>query len=279
MTKYETIWPHPFAACAIWMEIWTAWTTAFAWWLPHPLAGGEAVQGSFRRAAGPPDEAVWRSGGTFSSPGLGGQCDRGSFEEALDGSFEHGVEDTEAEEPRDHATNGHAAEIASGIELEEVSNPLEAVPDVDAGGSALGEECEETGESSATGTEEGDETPEGVYKPEIAGSIVLTASDGLSSAVVFGEVPSYSGDDSLCEAVSEAACGRALFEDGGGSGGEEHGETAEIVDGAGGGEILDALPDGAKDRDGNLEGDSEFEFECCGFGRCRNAGNASRFDG
>ncbi|MGO9546191.1 MAG: hypothetical protein ACLPPF_15530 [Rhodomicrobium sp.] len=37
MKKIETIWPHPAAAWAMWMEAWTAWGTTFMWWIPQPL--------------------------------------------------------------------------------------------------------------------------------------------------------------------------------------------------------------------------------------------------
>jgi F-type H+-transporting ATPase subunit beta len=36
MKKIETIWPHPAAAYAMWIELWTAWSTAWLWWMPQP---------------------------------------------------------------------------------------------------------------------------------------------------------------------------------------------------------------------------------------------------
>ncbi len=37
MKKIETIWPHPAAACAMWVELWTAWSTTWLWWMRQPI--------------------------------------------------------------------------------------------------------------------------------------------------------------------------------------------------------------------------------------------------
>jgi F-type H+/Na+-transporting ATPase subunit beta len=36
MNENEMLWPHPLAVCAMWVEMWTACSTALMWWLPKP---------------------------------------------------------------------------------------------------------------------------------------------------------------------------------------------------------------------------------------------------
>jgi hypothetical protein len=36
MNENEMLWPHPVAVCAMWVEMWTAWNTAWMWWMPKP---------------------------------------------------------------------------------------------------------------------------------------------------------------------------------------------------------------------------------------------------
>ncbi len=186
--------------------MWTAWTSACMWWLP---ASPGFEQG------GAPQKGEQQNTGAGAAPvnatppqsSLNGKHSHEAYEETLSGGVEHGNEDIEAKEPHDHATNGYPFEITSGAA---VTTPLEASHEA---GEAIWRPDTEGGQESASCVEEESERPDGADEPEITGRRVLAASDGLSSAVVFGEVPSYSDDDSLFEAVSEAAGGRALFED------------------------------------------------------------------
>jgi F-type H+-transporting ATPase subunit beta len=38
MKRDEMLWPDPIAVCAMWVEMWTAWNTAWMWWMPKPPA-------------------------------------------------------------------------------------------------------------------------------------------------------------------------------------------------------------------------------------------------
>ena len=61
MRKTESIWLNPFAAYAMWIEVWTAWyVAALTCWTPQPLSGRGPAPGSHGgvKARGPSAPAL-----------------------------------------------------------------------------------------------------------------------------------------------------------------------------------------------------------------------------
>jgi F-type H+/Na+-transporting ATPase subunit beta len=52
MEKNDMPWPHPVAVCAMWVEMWTACSSAWMWWLPKPPCPAGHDDAAQRRQAG-----------------------------------------------------------------------------------------------------------------------------------------------------------------------------------------------------------------------------------
>ena len=181
MNKSETIWPHPLAFYAMWIELCTAWTAAWMWWLPQPSSPFASNHTAADGTAHATTAATPHATGTASVNGYTHpQAQLPARADAAAGlqSGQSRTEDTG--EP----VNGHAVPfIASGR-----AGPAQiASSDGEPGGNWPGSDAdlEETGAAIR------DPFP---YE-QAAGRRIMAASDGLSPEVVFDGVPSYAEDE------------------------------------------------------------------------------------
>ncbi len=224
MKKIETKWPHPAAGYAMWIETWTAWSTACLWWMPKPplRPGRDEVRKrileivakvprgelGLRAANGEePELYVNGSSGTVLPPDeaeILDAHDAGASTIASDGAGQTVNGDVKPSE-------GLAIEVevipASGLchssqdgadgSCSETGSAGHAPQNV----AADSRDEPESGEPSPDRIREGRQTRRKASKRRRR---VLASSDGLASAVVFGEVPFYADEASHSDAAAEA---------------------------------------------------------------------------
>ena len=264
MKKYETTWPNPFAAYAMWMEMCTAWSSACMWWLPQPLpfsSGNDASAGAqFKATPAPPEPSKPEAAGPAfqepAKPQSAGRDDASPLAPAIVLPFKavsaiwpgtdkplngHKTslpaksaveqEAKAAGEPDSlpqpeavlHAVAGNESgiepvsfpaqalyvappaqfshELPSGVELATSAAPMEA-EHLDQNAQTANGATQDLGTAGAfafavadahAAAEAGLESDID-YEDEAGRPRVLAAGDGLSSEVVFGELPSYAED-------------------------------------------------------------------------------------
>jgi F-type H+/Na+-transporting ATPase subunit beta len=116
MNRFDTPWPHPLAACALWIETCTAWSSAYMWWLPQPSSYSEASAGKETAAiaaASPKPPAAAASEENMLRSEVNGSPASGSYNGTSDSVIVRAARQFEAGRVN-QPVNGHAVKLPAG---------------------------------------------------------------------------------------------------------------------------------------------------------------------